>query len=526
MAETRYIEGQERYELAEVVGRGGFGTVWRARASDGGDVAIKIIPVYGAGERSRAMREGQISEDLCHENIVETLEVIPGPHEVYLVTEYVEGQPLDKAAELYGADEIVDSLAQILKALAYAHDQGIIHRDIKPQNALVDEYGVVKLTDFGVAYRTGDTRLTQVGFAVGTPGYIAPELIDSSAAPSALSDIYAVGATARTLLAYYPDDVPPLLSEFINRATSPNPAHRPQSAGEALYLLTGRRSRRKRNVPEKVKSTVEVRKRRSYKAYGVNPDQVLRIINGIIAGWLGYLGAGLLLDGAGAAGAAAGFGVLGYLLPRLAALGLLVALAVVLWRSNVGLGITALGTVAGGVWVAAGGISPGLARLPLGPVLAVPLAATVVGAAGLPVLFGALMRPFGAALSAGAAALALVGYDLTYGDGVADYLGLQPGVLPLNLGPEVLLQNGQTLLSSYPALLLQAALWAFVAGVISSAEWLGRPMAGLVFAAGCGGLGYMLLTPQAQSLTQAMISLGVAAIIYGSIRYLGSRVRG
>ena len=520
MAETRYIEGRHRYELAEVVGRGGFGTVWRARAADGEDVAIKIIPVYHAGERSRAMREGQISEDLRHENIVETLEVIPGPHEVYLVTEYIEGQPLDEASELYDAAEIIDSLAQILKALAYAHKQGIIHRDIKPQNALVDGRGTVKLTDFGVAYRPGDTRLTQVGFAVGTPGYIAPELMDSNADPSALSDIYAVGATARTLLAYYPGEVPPRLLEFIDLATAPNPAHRPQSAREALKMLTGRRNLTK----SKNANTAKVRERVSY---GANSDQILRIINGLIAGWLGYLGAGvLLLDGAGAAGVAAGFGVLGYLLPRLAALGLLVALAVVLWRSGVGFGFMALSTVLGGIWVAGGGVSPGLARLPLGPVLAVPLAATVVGAAGLPLLFGALMRPLGATLSAGAAALALISYDLTYGDGVMDYLGLQLGTLPLSMDVGGFIQSGESLLFSYPTLVLQGALWAFMAGVISVAEWLGRPLAGLAVVVGCGVLGYVLLTPQSQSLNQAMTSLGVAAIIYGAIRYLGSRARG
>src|SRR3712207_9136882 len=86
--------------------------------------------------------------------------------------------PLDEAAKGYDVEEIVDSLAQILEALVYAHGQGIIHRDIKPQNALVDARGRVKLTDFGVAYRPGDTRLTRVGFAVGTPGYIAPEILD------------------------------------------------------------------------------------------------------------------------------------------------------------------------------------------------------------------------------------------------------------------------------------------------------------------------------------------------------------
>src|SRR3989337_4365274 len=165
-----------------MIGRGGFATVWRAETAKGSlrgrDVAVKVIPVYSAGERSRALREGQIAEGLRHKNIVETLEVIPGDHEIYLITEYVRGMPLDEAAKTYDVDEIVDSLSQILEALVHAHGQGIIHRDIKPQNALVDSRGRVKLTDFGVAYRAGDTRLTRVGFAVGTPGYLAPASLD------------------------------------------------------------------------------------------------------------------------------------------------------------------------------------------------------------------------------------------------------------------------------------------------------------------------------------------------------------
>src|SRR5918995_1776466 len=225
-----------------MIGRGGFGTVWRARSLKGSlrgrDVAVKVIRVYSSGERSRALREGQIAEGLRHKNIVETIEVIPGDHEIYLVTEYVEGLPLDEAAKAYDVDEIVDSLTQILEALVYAHGEGIIHRDIKPQNALVDNSGRVKLTDFGVAYRPGDTRLTRVGFAVGTPGYIAPEILDG-ADPTALTDIYAVGATARTLLARQPYEPTPRLKEFVDRTTSPNPAHRPQSAWAAVKRLTG-----------------------------------------------------------------------------------------------------------------------------------------------------------------------------------------------------------------------------------------------------------------------------------------------
>src|ERR671917_878736 len=364
VAETRYIEGQGRYALAEMVGRGGFATVWRARALGGGtssrgrDVAIKIIPVYSTAERSRALREGQIAEALKHKNIVETLEVIPGDHEIYLVTEYVKGLPLDEAAQGYGLEEIVNSLTQILEALVYAHAQGIIHRDIKPQNALVDARGRVKLTDFGVAFRAGDTRLTRVGFAVGTPGYIAPEILDGAAEPSALTDIYAVGATARTLLAHQPYEPSPRLREFVNRATSPNPAHRPQSAWAALKLLTGRKAPTS-GVPGGRKTLEKVPASFS--------DGALRLLNGAATGYLGFILASnlLLRNGAEALGVAAGFGVAGYLLPRLAALGIIVALAVTLLRNGVGLGFAVLVPALSGVWVmGAGYASRDVGRLP------------------------------------------------------------------------------------------------------------------------------------------------------------------
>ncbi|MBD0355847.1 MAG: protein kinase, partial [Rubrobacter sp.] len=121
MSETRYIGGQApgqgRYALAEMVGRGGFATVWRAHPADGSrkkgflgglsgfrEVAVKVIPIYSAKERSRALREGQIAEGLRHKNIVETIEVIPGDLEVYLVTEFVRGVPLDVAARHYSLD--------------------------------------------------------------------------------------------------------------------------------------------------------------------------------------------------------------------------------------------------------------------------------------------------------------------------------------------------------------------------------------------------------------------------------------
>jgi predicted Ser/Thr protein kinase len=526
VAETRYIEGQGRYALAEMIGRGGFATVWRARAlggvSRGRDVAVKIIPVYSAAERSRALREGQIAEGLKHKNIVETLEVIPGDHEIYLVTEFVRGMPLDEAAKGYSLEEIVESLAQILEALVYAHGQGIIHRDIKPQNALVDARGTVKLTDFGVAYRAGDTRLTRVGFAVGTPGYIAPEILDGGADPSALTDIYAVGATARTLLAHQPYEPSPRLREFVNRATSPNPAHRPQSAWAALKLLTGRKAPT-RGVPTK---TLE-------KVPASLSDAALRLLNGAATGYLGFiLGYELLrLNGAEALGVAAGSGVAGYLLPRLAALGVIVALAVTLLRNGVGLGFAALVPALGGVWVmGAGSASRDVGRLPLGPVLAVPLAFMGLGA-GLPLLFGALMRPLGAALSAAMGALVFVGHELALDNALVPYTGVRFDRIPAYLDiPELVAWIGRILqyvAQSHPTFPFLFVLWAAMALVVSLGEWAGRPFAGLGLAVGGGALGYALVISEGpEALSEAMISLSLAAIIYAALRYLVSRARG
>lgn len=538
MVGTRYIEGQGRYALAEMVGRGGFATVWRARSSGsylgrGGDVAVKIIPVYSTGERSRALREGQIAEGLKHKNIVRTIEVIAAETEVFLITEFVAGMPLDEAARDYTPRDIAAALAQVLEALVYAHGQGIIHRDIKPQNALVDERGNVKLTDFGVAYRAGDTRLTRVGFAVGTPGYIAPEIMDG-ADPSVLTDIYAVGATARTLLARVPEEPPARLRDFVERATSPNPAHRPPSAWAALKLLTGRRgpSGKPKGLATRKNTVVDEREPRE----SVFADHAMRLINGGLAAWLGFvLGDSLIgQNGPGALGIAAGLGVAGYLLPRLAALCLIVALAVALLKNNVGLGFALLTPIVGGVYVAGGGyLSGGVGRLPLGPLLAIPMAVVGIGA-GIPLLFGAFMRPLGAALSSAMGAVALIGYELTLGDGIVPFLGGPFRQLQGDIGMSELLFRVERLVTFVPETLFMVALWAGMAGAISIGEWTRRWPVGLVVAVIGGVLGYLVLASDTTESgvggsdlwMEAVFSLSMAAIIYAAVRYLGSRARG
>jgi hypothetical protein len=193
----------------------------------------------------------------------------------------------------------------------------------------------------------------------------------------------------------------------------------------------------------------------------------------------------------------------------------------------------------------AGTVDPDVRRLPLGPALAVPLAlllglGTLLGTtlvAAVPLLFGALMRPLGACLSAAAGALTLICYDLTVRNGFfADgpyaklpFSGAKLDVLPITLGVGGLIDYSQGYLQYFPKLPLLIPLWAVVAGIVSLAEWTGRWMVGLAVAVVVGGLGYaLLLFPEAPPGTLAldMISLGLAAIIYGVLRYLASRVRG
>ena len=253
----------------------------------------------------------------------------------------------------------------------------------------------------------------------------------------------------------------------------------------------------------------------------------MRIVNGLIAGWLGYLGAGLLFNGAEALGVAAGFGVLSYLLPRLGSLGVIVALAVTqVMSQQAGLGFAAFLPAVGGLWVAVGSASQDMSRLPLGPLLAIPFAAADLGA-GLPLFFGALMGPLGAALSAAAGAYALVFYDLSYfGDGVIPYLGLSLGnLLPRSLGPVQLLQQGELLVRTYHAFSMLAVLWAAMGLLVAAAERFGRWVLGLGLAVVVGVLGYVLaVSATSEARLEAMTSLGLAAIMYGAVRYLISRV--
>jgi hypothetical protein len=180
----------DRYRLHERLGAGGFGVVWRARDETlDRDVAVKRIPLSPGDDGERATREALASARLAHPAIVALYEACPTDDAFYLISELVDG---DTLAELIAEDALADSeILQIgvalCSALAHAHERGVIHRDVKPQNVLVPHApdvpepvaeafgGVAKLTDFGGAQLSGQDVLTRTGDVLGTLAYMAPE---------------------------------------------------------------------------------------------------------------------------------------------------------------------------------------------------------------------------------------------------------------------------------------------------------------------------------------------------------------
>jgi hypothetical protein len=202
------------YEMVRVLGRGGMGCVMLAREEKNGRaVAIKtLLPECAVSDKAmqRFMREIDVGAALKHPNIVTFLD--RGSHNgvVYLVTEFIDGSDAAKLADSRGGQlpcaETVSIISQALDALAYAHSQGYIHRDIKDQNILVSGTGpnlIAKLTDFGLAKsftQSGMSGVTMAGETAGTIAYMPPEQLRNFRDVRPQSDIYALGMTAYSLL--------------------------------------------------------------------------------------------------------------------------------------------------------------------------------------------------------------------------------------------------------------------------------------------------------------------------------------
>ncbi|WP_234343159.1 serine/threonine-protein kinase [Streptomyces fulvoviolaceus] len=236
-----------RYRLVKQLGEGGMGQVWEAQDETlGRPVAVKVISLLSGGGsrgdevRARFLREARITARLQHHNIVTVHDLgetgTEGNRAPFLVMELVRGEGLD-AKLRGGAVTLPDAVqwgAHICDALADAHDAGIMHRDIKPSNILITPSGNVKVLDFGIAraadpYATSD-RLTQTGFIVGTPPYMAPE--QARGFPEPRSDLYALGCLLFELITgQLPFQAPDTLGYLTAHLTQEPPAPSSVSAG-------------------------------------------------------------------------------------------------------------------------------------------------------------------------------------------------------------------------------------------------------------------------------------------------------
>jgi serine/threonine protein kinase len=256
----------DRYHLRERVGTGGMATVhraWDERLER--DVAVKLIAERLARDTSslrRFRREAELWARLGHPNIVAILDAGARPRE-FIAMELVRGPDVGTLLRSRGGrltpDEAGHVVAQACEALTYAHEHGVLHRDVSPRNILVSQHdGTVKLADFGLACRVDAPDVALPAHVAGTPGYLAPELL-SGAAPTPRSDLWSLGAVTRRFLAGPPrreaaetpptralataaprllplaelrPDLPPTLTRAVDQATAWAPHARQGSVAE------------------------------------------------------------------------------------------------------------------------------------------------------------------------------------------------------------------------------------------------------------------------------------------------------
>ena len=196
----------DRYEILKSIGEGGMANVYLAHdVILDRDVAVKVLRGDLENDEKfirRFQREAKSVSDLTSPNIVEVYDVGEEDGQHYIVMEYIDGKTLKQLIQKRGAltvAEVIDIMAQLTDGLAQAHDAYIIHRDIKPQNIMILDNGMVKITDFGIAMSLNGTQLTQTNSVMGSVHYLPPEQASGKGATTK-SDIYSAGILMYELL--------------------------------------------------------------------------------------------------------------------------------------------------------------------------------------------------------------------------------------------------------------------------------------------------------------------------------------
>lgn len=234
------------YTLVKLLGSGGMGTVYEARAADGAHVALKVLAPLLAAEpalRERFRREARALAAIQHPGVVKMLGEGEERSFCWYAMERVEGEDLRKRLERgpLPAAEVVALAKAVLDALEAVHAAGFVHRDVKPSNILLAASGP-KLCDFGIARLDGATTLTESAAVLGSLRYMAPEQRWGKC--DERSDLYALGVVLHEALALgvpgertLPGSTPTALARLIERLTSTSPSRRPESAAAARRLL-------------------------------------------------------------------------------------------------------------------------------------------------------------------------------------------------------------------------------------------------------------------------------------------------
>ena len=260
---------ESHYEILEEIGRGGMATVYRAvQKSLGREVALKVLPSQYTHDREfteRFHREARSAASLNHPNIITIYDegVLGGVN--FIAMALVEGEDLHNFIKEKGRlseEEVKRILIPIAEGLGYAHDKGMVHRDIKSANILLDSNGVPVLTDFGIAHAGEGTKLTRTGTVLGTPEYMSPEQAKGEGTDKR-SDIYSLGIilyecltgdlpfTGDTALGvvhkittekpamirYYRRDITPSFERVILRCLEKDPEKRYQSCEDLVTAL-------------------------------------------------------------------------------------------------------------------------------------------------------------------------------------------------------------------------------------------------------------------------------------------------